>query len=456
MQMTQTATGLPKQLSFNDAIDLHRKGDFATAAAAYRAILREHPGNAQVWTNLGAALRSLGKLEAAMLCHRRSLYHQPGNEATIANLCNAMREDGQYVEARKTALVETAGLSTGTASSVARDLQGMGQWRRSLDAFGKALAEKPDDAELNVLRATSHFMLGDYAKGLADYGERFRFSPANSPNRKSPRWTGGPATGRRLLVLCEQGLGDMVMVSRFMPKLRETWEEIWLTSRGPTKRLFEGVSYVDRVFHKDEPPEQGAEDAHIPAMDLMTVFDLRPDHCPAPAALNIPADARERAARIMKPYKDFFRIGICWAGSPTFVQAKRKATELWRFLELADIPGVQLFGMCKGEREADIEELGAEGLIVNTAATDRDFADAAALVEQLDLVITVDTGLGHVAATLGKETWVLLPRPPFWYWGHTGERTYWYESMRLIRQDSGGDWSGPFRTIRCDLENRLM
>jgi ADP-heptose:LPS heptosyltransferase len=299
-------------------------------------------------------------------------------------------------------------------------------------------------------------MTGDYEKGLADYGQRFRFSPSSEPKRRSPRWTGGAATGKRLLVMGEQGLGDMVMVSRFMPKLRETWDEIWLTSRGPTKRLFDGAPYVDRVFDKNDPPPEGEEDAHVPAMDLMAIYGLTPENCPPPPPLAIPDEARERARRITAPYKNFFRIGICWAGSPTFVQARRKATELWRFLDLATIPGVQLFGMCKGEREADITELGADGLILNAAATDRDFADAAAVAERMDLIITVDTGLGHVAGTLGVPTWVLLAKPPFWYWGPYGEDTYWYESMRLIRQHTPGEWDAPFATIRADLENMVL
>lgn len=454
--MTKTTKAGETALSLREAIDLHQKGAFEKAADAYRALLQTNPEDAQIWTNLGAALRSTGKLEAAILCHRRSLHHNPKNTATIANLSNALREDGSYREAREAALVNTAGLTTGIPAMVARDLQGMGHWRASIDMFTRAIGENPKDAEMNILRATSHFMTGDYKRGLEDYAERFRFVPASLPDRTSPRWTGGPATGKRLLVTSEQGLGDMVMVARFLPKLRETWDEIWLTSRGPTKRLFEGVDYVDRVFDRNEPPEQGAEDAHVPAMDLMRIHGLTPQTCPAPPRLSIPAESRARAKRIVAPYRNLFRIGICWAGSPTFVQAKRKATELWRFLALADIPGVQLFGMCKGEREADIIELGAGGLIVNTAATDRDFADAAALVEQLDLVITVDTGLGHVAATLGKETWVLLARPAFWYWGHSGENTYWYDSMRLIRQSASGDWTAPFQTIRADLESRLL
>ena len=445
-----------KILSLKEAVDLHREGDHAAAAAAYRALLSYKPDNPMLWTNLGAALRSIGKLDAAIICHRRALHHGPKNPTAIANLGNALRERGSFIDARQMALTEETGFATGPAATVARDLQGMGRWRASLPAFDKAIADDPKDAELVILRATSHFMTGDYAKGLADYGERFRFSPKSEPVRKSPRWMGGKATGKRLLVISEQGLGDMIMVSRFMPKLRETWEEIWLISRGPTVRLFDGVPYVNRVFNKNEPPPEGEEDAHVPAMDLMRIYGLTPDTCPPPAPLAIPAEARARAKRIVTPYADLFRIGICWAGSPTFVQAKRKATELWRFLELADIPGVQLFGMCKGEREADIAELGAEGLIVNVAATDRDFADAAAVAERMDLIVTVDTGLGHVAGALGVPTWVLLAKPPFWYWGPTGEQTYWYDSMRLIRQHTPGDWDSPFATIRADLENMVL
>ena len=439
-------------LTLKDVVEWHRKGDYEKAIVAYRRLLCETPDNPLIWTNLGAALRSTGHLEASILCHRRALYHGPKNATAIANLGNALREEGSFAEARSMALIEQAGMAAGPSATVARDLQGMGRWRSSLAAFDKAIAEDPKDAELRILRATSHFMTGNYPEGLADYSQRFRFSPKSEPKRRSPRWQGGPATGKRLLVMSEQGLGDMVMVSRFMPMLRKTWDEVWLTSREPTRRLFDGVPYIDKVFAKGSPPSEGAEDAHVPAMELMRLYGLTPETCPSPAPLHIPKDSRDRAARIAAPYKALFKVGICWAGSPTFVQAKRKATEFSRFLDLADIPGVQLFGMCKGEREGDIMELGAEGLVVNTAATDRDFADAAALCEHMDLVITVDTGLGHVAGALGRPTWILLARTPFWYWGPYGESTYWYDTVRLIRQSVPGDWDGPFARVRADLE----
>ncbi len=439
-------------LTLRDVVEWHRRGEHERAIVAYRRLLREQPDNALIWTNLGAALRSTGHLAASILCHRRALYHGPRNATAIANLGNALREEGRFSEARSMALIEQAGATTGSASTVARDFQGMGHWRSSLGAFDRAIAEDPADAELRILRATSHFMTGDYTAGLSDYRERFRFSPRSEPKRQSPRWEGGPATGKRLMVMSEQGLGDMVLVSRFMPRLRETWEEIWLTSREPTRRLFENLPYIDQVFPKAAPPPEGTEDAHVPAMELMRIYGLTPQTCPAPAPLNIPQDSRDRAARITAPYAGMFRIGICWAGSPTFVQAKRKAAGFRHFMELADIPGVQLFGMCKGEREGDITEQGAEGLVVNAAAMDRDFADAAALCEHMDLIITVDTGLGHIAGALGRPTWVLLARPAFWYWGPYGESTYWYDSVRLIRQNVAGDWSGPFATVRADLE----
>lgn len=438
------------------AVAWHRDGAYDKAVTAYRALLRETPDSALIWTNLGAALRSLGHLQAAKICHRRALHHGPGHPTAIANLGNALREEGNFEEARRMALIERSGLAGGPVETLARDLQAIGQWRASLAAFDAAIADSPADAELRTLRAASRFMVEDFAGGLEDYGQRFRYSPRSEPTRPSPRWRGGPAKGRRLLVMAEQGLGDLVLVSRFLPLLRDQWAEIWLTSRSPTRRLFEQVPYIDRVFTREAPPPDGAEDAYVPAMDLMRIFALTPQNCPPPAPLHIPADSRRRAAQLTAPYGAMLKVGIAWAGSAGFAQAKRKATDLAQFLDLAAIPGVQLFGMCKGAREADIAALGADALILNTAATDRDLADAAALCDAMDVVVTVDTGLAHVAGALGVPVWVLLARPAFWYWGAAGATSYWYPSMRLIRQTNPGDWSGPFATVRADLEGMVL
>ncbi len=452
--MTTDDDSAPPDL--RQAVAWHREGAHDRAADAYRALLRDMPDNPTIWTNLGAALRSLGHLRAAKICHARALHHGPGNRTAIANLGNALREEGDFDGARRMAVIERAGLAGGPVGTLARDLQGMGHWRASLDAFDAAIAEAPDDAELYVLRATSRFMAGDFAGGLEDYGQRFRYSPRSEPVRDSRRWRGGPATGRRLLVMAEQGLGDLVLVSRFLPLLRDRWEEVWVTARGPTRRLLSDVPYVDRVFRKEMPPAEGVEDAHVPAMDLMRIFGLTPETCPPPAPLHVPPDSRVRAARLTEPYAGMLKVGIAWAGSAGFAQARRKAADLRHFLDLADIPGVQLFGMVKGARQADIEALGAGALIVDTASTDRDLADAAALCEAMDVVVSVDTGLAHVAGALGVPVWTLLARPAFWYWGPHGERSYWYPSMRLVRQTVPGNWSHPFATVRADLEAMVL
>lgn len=456
MTKTSDPKAAKRASQISAAVALHQKRDYKAAIPLYRALLAEKPDDATVWTNLGAALRSLGQLDTAVLHHRRALSHDPRNASAQLNLCNAHRDAGDYDIARRDGVMNSAGFHAGKASSVARDLAGLGHWRASITAFDKAIEEDPKDAELKLLRSTSHFMTGDFTKALDDYSQRFLFAPSLEPKRESPRWTDITKGGKRLLIMGEQGLGDLILVSRFIPQIRHLWEEIWLTSRGPTMRLFEDVPYIDKVFKKDEPPKEGLEDAHLPSMDLMRLCGLTPQNCPPPPPLSINAQARARAEKVIAPYQRYFKIGICWAGSPTFVHAKRKAAELERFLSLADIRGVQLFGLCKGEREADIAELGAEALVVNSAATERDLADTAAVIEKLDLVVTVDTSICHLAASLGKPTWMLLARPPFWYWGPFGERTYWYSSMRLIRQIELGNWEAPFRLIRADIENALL
>jgi hypothetical protein len=191
-------------------------------------------------------------------------------------------------------------------------------------------------------------------------------------------------------------------------------------------------------------------------MSLPHLVGTPKDGSPPPAPrLTIPGDSRERARQIVAAFRERFRIGVVWTGSLTYKSNNRRSVSPESFLGLARIPGVQLFSLYKGDAHGDFLASGMNGLIVDACGKDRDFADSAAIIDEMDLMITTDTAVVHIAASLGKPVWNLLSHESFWLYG-LGETTPWYPSMRLFRQDRQGDWEELFARVEEELRSHLV
>lgn len=433
------------------AIDLHMADKLDEALPLYQKLLGEFPNDPSLWTNLGVILRIQGHLSAAIACHRRALELDPMAKTVRRNLGNVLRDIGQHQQA----VVESSVGSDANARDQGRNLQGLGHWKASISAYDEWLDAHPDDHNTRINRATARLTVGDFKGGMDDYSARWDAGLAIPPVRSAPQWRGEATEARTIAVFGEQGLGDFIFVSRILPALKARFPVVRLICRAPLIPLFQGLDCVDEVYDRDkEPPKD--EDVYITSMDLIRVFDLTPTNPPPPISLTIPDDAEARAANSVQAFTDRFKIGICWAGSVTYRGAHHKVVEVGDFLQLCDIPGVQLFSLYKGPKSSELGAIGAEALIRNVGEDERHFGDTAAMIMAMDLVVTVDTSIAHLAGALGKPVWVLLSRPTFWYWGRLGEATPWYSSMRLMRQTVPGDWDSVFRAIHVDLENLIL
>jgi hypothetical protein len=215
-------------------------------------------------------------------------------------------------------------------------------------------------------------------------------------------------------------------------------------------RLFEGVEGIDEVV----PIEKRAEtpcDFHASLMDLPRIFNARPDSAPMPPKLNIPEDAHAKAAALLEPAGDRFTVGVVWSGSVTFKNNRRRAVDVDRFLGLAEVPGVQLVSLQKGPRENELDGPGIAPLFIDAGRKVQDFAETAAVIEALDLVVMTDSSVAHLCGTLGQPVWNLLNSVPYWLYGDHGERPGWYPSMRLFRQPTVGAWDSVFALVKSEL-----
>ncbi len=437
-------TSLP---AIQTAINDKRFGEALQLAEAALAVTPESP---ELWNALGVVLRASGKPEEAVGCYRRALDLRLGDLAAMSNLANALKDLQRYREAVDLHQRVVSAQPTAAAwTNLGVALHDGGQLTDALAAFNQAVRLDPENASAHFDRAQVLLRLGRYDTGWRAFDWRWRLADrVPMPNYTTPVWDGSELPGT-LLVWPEQGFGDSILSTRFLPKVRRRVQRIALGCKPELIRLFEGMPGVDEIVPvgKAAPPHL----AHAPVMALGGHVMTSLADLPPPIRLNVPAAAKAKLAPVMARAGARFKLGIVWSGSLTFKGNALRATEFERFLAFAEIENVQLFSLQKGPRAEDLSRSGARNYIIDLAPFLEDFADTAAAIEQLDLVIMTDSSVAHLAGSLGRPVWNLLPFMAYWLYLEGRSDSPWYPSMRLFRQKTPGDWDGVFLEARSAL-----
>jgi Flp pilus assembly protein TadD len=440
----------PLSATFEKILAAIAAGRHADAVALAERAVAQAPDSPDAWNALGVALRVSGDPRAAMGCHRRALDLAPGNVAARINLGNAALELDRIGEAvawlREVATLRPSAKNHADLGHVLHDA---GLTADAVAAFDAALALDPENPRARCERGQVLLRLGRHAEGWPDFEWRWRLPDMPPmPKYSTPLWDGRKIDGT-VIVWPEQGFGDAILSARFLPVLRDRVGRFLLGAKPELIRLFEGLPGVDELVPLGAPQPRHA--ANVPMMALPGLAMRSLADLPPPATLHVPADSRARMAPLVGRTDGRLRVGIVWSGSVTFKANAQRATGLDRFLAFADIPGVQLYSLQKGPRAAELESSGARNFVVDLGRHCRDFADTAAAVEALDLVIMTDSSVAHLAGSLGKPVWNLLPFSAYWLYGQDPERTAWYPTMRLFRQGAPGDWGPVFDAARRAL-----
>jgi len=436
--------------TFERALAHQRAGRHAEAIDLYTRLLAVIPGFSPAWNNLGSALRSNGRFAAAIACYKRALEIDPDCSAT-GNLGNALKEVGRIDEAL---VAHRLAVAASPDDAAIRHNHGIalkqaGNLEAALVEFEEALRLSPDAPRPAWDRALVLLQQGRFAEGWPAYERRFGLEESPPRCHPSPRWTGESFEGRTLLVCPEQGFGDCIFASRFLPLVKQRGGTVVVECQSELRRLFSRLEGVDRLV---APDEFVAADLHSPIMSLPGIVDASPDKSPPPPRLHVTAEDRERFGTLIAPYRGRFTVGIVWSGSVSFKGNRNRSASLGHFLRLAETPGVQLFSLQKGPPRTEIADVGGAGtLIVDLGGIVGDFADTAAIVEQLDLVIMTDSAVAHLAGSLARPIWNVLNLAPYWLYPMEGSDTPWYPTMRLFRQRRFADWDGVFAEVESAL-----
>ncbi|WP_372400575.1 tetratricopeptide repeat-containing glycosyltransferase family protein (plasmid) [Azospirillum sp. HJ39] len=438
---------------------LYRLGRRGEAATAYRASARLKPDQPAVLNELGILLEGLQRLDEAEEVFGRAVALVP-DEAEYANnhgalLRMAHRLDEAAVRFRRAIALNPQ--HSGAYSNLGSTVKDRGAFWEALLAFRRARTLDPAFAGAHWNESLVRLLIGDFVEGWRRYEWRWKHGRLPSPQRSfvQPRWDGSALQGRRLLVYWEQGFGDVLQFVRYLPLLaREAGEQgrIFLECQhtlAPVLRSLPGVTVVETGGPLPD------FDVQIPVMSLPLLFGTRLETVPSrvPYLSAEPALVARWAERL-RAAAGGLKVGIVWAGSPTHGNDRNRSIGLAPFARLAAIPGVTLVSIQKGPTEGLAADPPGGFPILNLSPDIRDFADTAAIMAGLDLVICVDTSVAHLAGALGVPVWVFIPFAPDWRWMLDREDSPWYPTMRLFRQSAPGRWDDAIDRIEDALRHR--
>lgn len=438
---------------FQAALRHQRSGNLAEAVDGYNRVLRQDPSARDALNNLGVALRALGQRDAALVAYRRLHSIHPPRASSLINLGNLLRELGQFEECWQT-FEDALKYAPQSRSAlyglglVARDCNRLAD---SLSFFDKALAQEPDDPDLHWDRAQTLLRMGDYERGFEAYESRWALARTNVREFETPEWDGAPLNGRTLLLFGEQGFGDAIQFVRFIPSLAAIQNtSVVLEVRPELVRLFQGqIEGVERVVPRGE--RLPAHDCNLPLLSVPRL--LRTTLATVPSEPYI--KPKLGFASIRRAPKGALNVGLAWAGSQSQANDHNRTFALKHLLPVLESPNCSFFSFQKGESAKQLEELGVRHLIVPLGPSLKDFADSSAVMDKLDLVITADTSVAHLAGAMGKPVWIALSIFHDWRYDANGSISNWYPSARVFRQSVAGDWAGVFEKISFELERQL-
>lgn len=424
------------------------EGRLAEAETHYRRSLALKPDQPKALNNLGAVLHMQGRLDLAVETYRRALELDPTLPQANQNLA-AITRDAIAAENAIAGFLRRLQENPRDAQAhtdLGNVYRELGRHRQAIDSFGRAIVCEPRLAEAHFARSFELLLCGDYRDGFEEFEWRWRVKALNQPMPvfAQPLWNGSELAGGTVLLHSEQGFGDTLTFVRYAPLVAERCAAVLLECQPQLKRLLAGTPGLSAVHGQGErlPPF----DAHLPLMSLPHVFGTTLETIPWRGAyVRPPAHAVQSVRRLIPTPGP--NIGLVWAGEARQWDDRKRSTTLAMLAPLKDAPGATFYSLQKGAGAAQASS-PAEGMrLVDLAPHIGDFADTAALVAKLDLVISVDTSVAHLAGAMGVPVWVLVASSADWRYHLEGEASRWYPSMRLFRQQADGDWASAIARV---------
>ena len=421
----------------------HKAGDLRTAVTSYLQAVKRDPREPAPYFLSGIACYQLKEHEMAVQLFRKTIQLAPRFDGGHYNLGTVLQELGQFDEAIRcfrralkiNPQMSEAWVNLGTS------LLASGESLLAINALSKAANNIAKTPEARFNRAFAYLLRGDFKQGLADWEHRWAapiFRTQYHRDYPQPQWDGRQLMFERLFVWAEQGYGDTIQMLRYWPQLKARAPFVTLEIQQPLRRLYaqQGIPSVA----PGEAPNRF--DYHLPSMSLPKVFGLETE-ADVPPPLGLPGPT----VQLTTPAPN---VGLCWAGTKAHRNDARRSVPAAELAPLLAVPGVS-WHILQIERLEELEAVPVVAPANTYEKAIRDFADTAALLRSLDLVITVDTAIAHLAATIGVPTWILISAWPDWRWMTGRTDSPWYPAAKLYRQRQVGSWRETLLQLATDL-----
>lgn len=415
------------------------------AIEAYKRVQAIEPENISANNNIGIALKEAGLLDEAIAAMQHTLRIAPEDPVVLSNYGAALLQAGRSEEALPI-MQEATSRNPHEAnawSTYAVALQEQLAIENAISTHQKALALAPANHSIHYNYAMTLLLNGDYFAGFSEFEHR-RQMPDRKPREfEGTEWNGEDLNGKTILIHAEQGIGDTIQFARFLPELAQQGAHVVFSIHRSLLRLgsfFDGVSEV--IGPEDRVP---IYDFQLPLLSLPKVLRTElSDVRRSTPYLRIPPQASS-----VENTDKAFKIGLVWAGNPQHANDRNRSCPFEFLSPLFSIPRVEWQSLQVGQRSEDPAAFGAP--IADSSTELSDFADTSLKIQKLDLVISVDTSVAHLAGAMGANVWVMLPYAPDWRWLLNREDSPWYSTARLYRQPSPNNWAAMIANIRDAL-----
>ena len=433
---------------------LRENGRAQDAIVEYQHALRLQSNFPEVLNNLSNAYRDLGRFEDAADSARKALAQRPGFAGALNNLGNALKDQGHFTEAGA-AYAEALAMQPTYPDgdyNIGNLEKEKGDLDAAISAYERALKLRPGFPSARWNLGLTLLLKGDYPRGWDEY--EARWDVARLPRDRGlakPEWDGHDLNGKRILLHCEQGLGDTIQFIRYAPIVRKMGGHIFALVQPTLQRLLEGQLGIEKLFADEFAlPEIDVQCSMMSVPRLLgTTVDTIPAEVPyLNADPTLVAKWKEQLDRQAEGKR---KIGLVWAGRPKNRHDRRRTMNLEQFAPVSQIADIQLFSLQQGEAAKQITA-GSSGLdLIDLAPQLSDFAETGAAMMNMDVVITVDTAVAHLAGALGLHVWTMIPYSPDWRWMLKRTDSPWYPTMKLFRQHEWGEWGQAVRDVVAAL-----